>query len=164
MITLIAAMGRNREIGFKNQLLWNIPEDMKHFKEYTMGKVIVMGANTFTSIGSKALPGRKNIVVTRQHLHCLSAIPAPDIGQALSLERCYDEMVIIGGASIYRQTIDLADKLVITHVEAEFTADTYFPVIDSDTWTINSMVESKNDQYNYSFVEYIRNVPKRVDN
>lgn len=157
MITLIAAIGRNREIGYKNQLLWNISEDMQHFRNYTMGKVIVMGANTFTSIGAKPLPGRKNIVITSQSLHCLSAIPASNIKQALSLEHCYDELVVIGGASIYRQTIDIADKLVITHVEAEFTADTFFPEIDMTQWKINSVRSSSNENYNYSFVEYLRN-------
>lgn len=157
MITLIAAISKNGGIGYKNRLLWDIPEDMRHFKEYTMGKVIIMGANTFASIGSRALPGRKNIVVTKQNLHCLSAIAAPDIEQALSVEHCYDELVVIGGASIYQQTIDLADKLVITHVEAEFAADTFFPAIDMTQWKINSIVRSSNEQYNYSFVEYLRN-------
>ena len=157
MITLIAAIGKNGELGYKNRLLWNISEDLRHFKNYTMGKVIVMGANTFSSIGSRALPGRKNIVVTSQNLHCLSAIAAPNIEQALSLEHCYDEIVVIGGASVYQQTIDFADKLVITHVEAEFTADTFFPKIDMMQWKINSSICSSDENYNYSFVEYLKN-------
>jgi len=128
MITLIAAIGRNREIGFENKLLWNILEDMKHFKEYTMGKVVIMGYNTFQSIG-KILPGRKTIVITHRDLGNL-AITAKDIESALSVQNCYPELVIIGGASIYNQTIEHADKLVITHVDAEFTADTFFPEIN----------------------------------
>lgn len=157
MITLIAAIGRSNEIGYQNKLLWNIPEDMKHFKSYTMGKVIVMGANTFASLNRKPLPGRKNIVISRQELHCLTAIGAKSIDEALSIERCYDEIVVIGGASIYEQTIEHADKLVITHVDAEFTADTFFPFIDLTQWKINSTIDGGNETYNYKFVEYIRN-------
>jgi dihydrofolate reductase len=157
MITLIAAIGRNNEIGYGNSLPWKIPEDLKHFKAYTMGKVIVMGANTFASIGCKPLPGRKCVVVTRQNLHCLSAVHAKSIEAAFSIEHCYPEIVVIGGASIYNQTIDLADKLVITHVDGEFKADTFFPAIDSTKWKINSSVDGSNETYNYRFVEYLKN-------
>jgi dihydrofolate reductase len=157
MITLIAAIGRNNEIGFKNRLLWNIPEDMKHFKSYTMGKVVIMGSNTFLSIGSKPLPGRKCIVISSQDLHGCAAIPAKSVDAALSVDYCYPELVIIGGASIYEQTINRADKLVITHVDAEFEADTFFPRIDLTKWKINSTVEGHDANFNYKFVEYIRN-------
>lgn len=157
MLTLIAAIGRNNEIGYKNHLLWNISEDMKHFKSYTMGKVIIMGGNTFTSIGSRSLPGRKNIVITHQDLHCQAAIRAKNIEDALSIEHCYDELVIIGGSSIYNQTIELANKLVITHIDAEFEADTFFPKINLTQWLINNIIEGKNNTYRYKFVEYLRN-------
>lgn len=160
MITLIAAIGRNNEIGYQNKLLWNIPEDMKHFKSYTMGKTLIMGGNTFVSIGSKPLPGRKCIVITRHDLRCLAAVRAKNVDDAFSVEHCYPELVIIGGASIYNQTINRADKLVITHVDAEFTADTFFPQIDSDKWKINSVVNSQDDNYTYRFVEYLRNEVK----
>lgn len=155
MITLIAAIGRNREIGYNNQLLWNIPEDMRHFKSYTMGKVLIMGRKTFMSIGGKPLPGRKCIVVSSQPLNGL-AITAKSVDHALSIDYCYPEIVVIGGASIYEQTIDLAHKLVITHVDAEFTADTYFPEIDQTKWTASSTRESSTDTMNYRFVEYHR--------
>lgn len=157
MITLIAAIGRNNEIGLGNKLLWNIPEDMKHFRSYTMGKVVVMGSNTFASIGFKPLPGRKCVVISKKDLHGCAAIPAKSIEEALSIEHCYDELVIIGGESIYRQTIDIADKLVITHVDAEFEADTFFPAIDLTKWKINSIVEGKDANFNYKFVEYLKN-------
>jgi dihydrofolate reductase len=156
MITLIAAIGRNGELGFDNKMLWNIPEDMKHFKAYTMGKVVVMGRKTFASIGSKVLPGRKCIVISSQDLHG-TAVVAKTVDSALSVDYCYPELVVIGGASVYAQTIDRADKLVITHVDAEFTADTYFPVIDPARWVINSSTEGSNETYKYRFVEYIRN-------
>jgi dihydrofolate reductase len=157
MVTLIAAIGRKNEIGYKNSLLWNIPEDMRHFRSYTMGKVVIMGSNTFLSIGRKELPGRKCVVVSRRDLHGCAAIPAKSIEAALSIEHCYPELVVIGGASIYEQTIDLADKLVITHVDAEFEADTYFPKIDLTKWKINSIVEGHDINFNYKFIEYIRN-------
>lgn len=155
MITLIAAIGRNNEIGYNNQLLWNIPEDMKHFKTYTMGKVVIMGRRTFESIG-KALPGRKTIVVSSRNINN-TAIRATSIESALSVDHCYPELVVIGGEMLYEQTIGLADKLVITHIDAEFSADAFFPKIDLKVWKINKSVESKDDNYNYKFVEYIRN-------
>ncbi len=156
MITLIAAIGRNNEIGLGNKLLWNIPEDMKHFKSYTMGKVVVMGSNTFLSIGMKPLPGRKCVVISHRDLHGCAAIPAKSIDDALSIEHCYNELVIIGGASVYNQTIGIADKLVITHIDSEFTADTYFPMIDPRLWKINSEVVGNDANFDYRFVEYIR--------
>lgn len=155
MITLIAAIGRNREIGYENKLLWNIPEDMTHFKSYTMGKVIIMGTNTFASLGHRALPGRKSIVISTQDLGSMT-IRAKSIDEALSIDHCYPEVVIIGGASIYSQTIDRADKLVITHIDAEFKADKFFPIIDLTKWKINSSIDGSNETYNYKFVEYIR--------
>ena len=154
MITLIAAIGRNNELGFRNKLLCSIPEDMKHFKSYTMSKVVIMGSNTFISIG-RPLPGRKNIVITSKPM--MGVIVAKDINSALSIQHCYDEIVIIGGASIYKQTIDLADKLVVTHIDSDFEADVFFPDIDLTKWKINSTLKGSNKAYNYSFVEYIRN-------
>lgn len=156
MITLIAAIGRNNEIGYQNKLLWNIPEDMKHFKSYTMGKVVVMGRKTFESIGNKSLPGRKCIVISTQDLHGL-AVRAKTIQEALSVDHCYPELVVIGGASVYNQAMEFAKKLVITHVDAEFKADTYFPNIDPAVWMINSSIEGSNETYKYRFVEYVRN-------
>jgi len=148
-------MGRNNEIGLANKLLWNIPEDMKHFKSYTMGKVVIMGSNTLASIG-KTLPGRKCIVLTSNGGGGL-AIPAHSIEDILSIEHCYPELVIIGGGSVYKQTIDLADKLVITHVDAESEANVFFPKIDLTKWKINSTIDGSNETYKYRFVEYIRN-------
>ncbi len=156
MITLIAAIGRNYELGYDNKLLWNIPEDMKHFKSYTMGKVVIMGRKTFSSIGNKSLPGRKCIVISTQDLHGL-AIRAKSMQEALSVDYCYPELVVIGGASVYNQAISYANKLVITHIDADFKADTFFPNIDPACWMINNTIEESNETYNYRFVEYIRN-------
>jgi dihydrofolate reductase len=153
MITLIAAIGKNNELGLNNKLLCSIPEDMLHFKTYTMGKVIIMGHKTFSSIGCKSLPGRKSIVISTKDLNG-SAIRAKDIDSALSIDHCYPEIVVIGGASVYNQTIDRADKLVITHIDSEFDADVFFPVIDLSKWAISSETYANNGQYGYTFVEY----------
>lgn len=155
MITLIAAIGRNNELGYQNKLLCHIPDDLKHFKSYTMGKIVIMGSNTFSSIG-KVLPGRKCIVVSSQDIGTI-VIHAKTIEDALSIEHCYSELVVIGGASLYNQTIDRADKLVITHIDAEFKADVFFPKIDMLRWKINSVLDKNTDTYNYRIVEYIRN-------
>lgn len=160
MITLIAAIGKNNEIGINNTLPWNIPEDLKHFKEYTMGKVVIMGRKTFQSIG-KPLPGRKCIVISSSSLNN-SVITTKSIDEALSIDYCYPEIVIIGGESIYRQTINKANKLVITHVDSTFEADSYFPSIDKHIWQINSSTNSANGVYNYSFVEYVKNESVRT--
>lgn len=154
MITLIAAIGKNNEIGYKNQLLWNIPEDMKHFKNYTLGKVVIMGRKTFESIG-KPLPGRKNIVITTKDIGNV-AIKASSVEEAVSIDYCYPELVVIGGESVYKQSMQYATKLIITHVDAEFTADTYFPEINLQNWIINSTINGKDDNYKYRFVEYIK--------
>lgn len=153
MITLIAAMGRNREIGFENKLLWSISEDMKHFKEYTTGKVVVMGRKTFDSIG-RALPGRKNVIVTTKGIPNMLCVPSIDA--ALSIEHCYPEIVVIGGETMYRQIMPLAHKLVITHIDADFKADTFFPKICKTDWVQSDNIESNNETYNYRFATYSR--------
>lgn len=159
MITLIAAIGLNNELGNKNGMPWeNIPEDLRHFKSYTMGKMLIMGYNTYVAIG-KPLPGRRSIVVTHHQLAMSEdlVIPAHSVEEALSLKEHYSELVVIGGGKIYEQTIGLADKLIITHIDANFEADVFFPEIDLSIWKINSMIESCDKNYDYKFIEYIRN-------
>lgn len=155
MITLIAAVGRRREIGLDNKLLWNIPEDMKHFKEYTTGKVVVMGRKTFDSIG-RTLPGRKNVIMTNSVIPNILCVKS--IKEIQSIEHCYPEIVVIGGESVYNQTIKIADKLVITEIDQEFDADTYFP--DYSNWKELSSRKSNDNTYSYSFKEYGRFVDK----
>ena len=158
MITLIAAIGKNNEIGFKNKMPWRLPEDMRHFVSYTMGKMLVMGYNTYESIG-KPLPGRRSIVITHRELPMSEdlVIPARSIEEALSLEQHYPELVIIGGASVYNQVINIANKLVITHIDAEFKADTFFPTIDPQIWKVEDVVDSCNKNYDFRFTTYTRN-------
>ena len=156
MITIIAAIGKNNELGMDNKLLWSIPEDMKHFRSYTQGKKILMGRKTFESIG-KPLPDRKSIVVSSNNILVQGIIVEKTVDEALQYHNDYGELVIIGGGTIYHQTIDRVDKLVITHVDIECRADTYFPIIDKSVWKVNNSVDGTNNQYNYKIVEYIRN-------
>lgn len=156
MITLIAAIGRNREIGLNNQLLCKIPSDLKHFKAYTTGKPIIMGRNTFSSLGNNPLPGRRNIVVSSRPVALSNIIHAYSLEEALSIEESYDELVVIGGASIYDQTISLADKLVITHIDSEFIADSFFPEINPLMWDMSVIDYNVDNGYSYSICEYRR--------
>lgn len=126
MLSIVVAVGKNLEIGKDNKLLWNIPEDLKHFKNLTTGKTIIMGKNTYHSIG-RPLPNRKNIVLTDDD----SLDNVEGIVVYKDIKKCVDEnsdAFVIGGASIYAQMIKYCDELHVSHVDMEFLdADTYFP-------------------------------------
>lgn len=145
-IILIAAISQNYVIGNNGQIPWRISEDMKRFKELTTGKTVVMGRKTYESIG-RALPKRKNIVVTKIELQQEGIIVAHSIDDAL--EQCSGETYIIGGQQIYEQTIERANKLEITHVYKTVEGDAYFPRI-SELWQETARVNKEG----YSFVTY----------
>ena len=128
-INIIACVDANNAIGYKNQLLFHIPEDMKRFRTLTTGHTILMGRKTFESLPHGALPNRKNIVVSHQNIQLENCEVFPSIKQAL--DACQDDVVfVIGGSSIYEQTLQLADKIYLTQVEsASAYADTFFLVI-----------------------------------
>lgn len=131
MITLIAAIDENRLIGKDNTLPWHIPADFKHFKETTLGHPIVMGRKTYDSLPRRPLPGRSNLVVSRS--------PSPDgVPTFATIQEAIDqglrespEVFVIGGQSIYEQTISIADRLLITHVDGIHEGNYWFPVIDA---------------------------------
>lgn len=126
-ISLIAAVANDRGIGKNNKLLFDIPEDLKYFQDKTRDHAVIMGYNTYKSIG-KALPNRKNIVLSRQLLKLMDAITVKSIDEALKKVEDEEEVFIIGGASIYEQFLPLADKLYLTLVDAtDPEADTFFP-------------------------------------
>ncbi|MCP4188134.1 MAG: dihydrofolate reductase [Gammaproteobacteria bacterium] len=159
LISLICAMDSNRLIGNNNQLPWHLPADLKLFKKTTLGKPVVMGRKTYESIG-KALPGRQNIVVTsRQNWSAADCDVANSIDQALDLAMNSEEVMLIGGASLYRQTIDVADILYLTIINHNFSGDTWFPEIDLKHWQVASQelfeVDHEN-QYSFSFIKYLR--------
>lgn len=158
MIALIAAKARNNVIGSKNDLPWYLPGDLKHFRDITTGHTIVMGRTTFESIVAtlnKPLPNRKNVVITRDQAF---SYPGVDVIHDIESVKDLGDVFVIGGAEIYKQTIDMADTLYVTDVHADINGDAYFPDID-DTWHEVSRephhADEKN-QYDYDFVIYKR--------
>lgn len=160
MITIVVAMGKNREIGVDNQLLWHLPKDLKHFKELTSGHPIIMGRKTYESIG-KPLPNRTNIVISGKNDWFEEGILiVGSIKEALKFAKKIDENVfVIGGGTIYEQTIDLADQLEITLVDATLEADTYFPKIDEKIWQKTQETYHEKDeknQYDFCFQTFTK--------
>ncbi len=130
-ISLIAAMDENRLIGAHNSLPWRLPADMQWFRRQTMGKVILMGRNTFASIG-KPLPGRQNIVLSRNHELCLEGCSI--IHSLDDLREIAGEVMIIGGAEVYELALPLADRLYLTTIAASFDGDAWFPEYSEHEW------------------------------
>lgn len=157
-ISLIAAIDKNRGLGCGNQLLCHLPTDLAYFKKNTVNKSIVMGHTTFLSIG-KPLPKRKNIVLSRiPELSIDGAYVAGSITEAIALADS-EEVMIVGGATIYEQTIGMADKLYVTQISEAFTADAFFPMIDESIWQCTSVDKhSANDKdlYDFEFLIYQR--------
>lgn len=158
IISLIAAMDKNRLIGRKNGLPWHLPADFQHFKRVTLGKPVIMGRKTYESIG-KALPGRLNIVISRSGFTAEDAMMVPDIDAALAAAGDVDEVMVIGGASFYQQMIDLADRMYLTHVDADCDGDAWFPEFNLDDWDILSREKYSADEknnYDFEIVTYQR--------
>ncbi len=134
LISLIVAMAQNGVIGRSNALPWRLPEDLKHFKAYTLGKPILMGRKTFESIG-RPLPGRDNLVLTRDpRWHAEGVTAVHSVEEALERTRDSEELVAIGGAEIYRLLLPLAHRIYLTHVHADVPGDTFFPAFDPAQW------------------------------
>ena len=159
-VTMIAAIGKNNELGKNNDLIWRFKEDLNFFKEQTMGKPMAMGYKTFYSLrGGKPLPGRKHIVLTSRNLE-----ENPQIKIVRSLEELIDyikeyrnEVMIIGGASIYKAMIDYADKLVLTEIDAEDKeADAYFPEFNKDEWISEELSSHEENNIKYKHLVYTR--------
>lgn len=137
-VTIIVAIGNNREIGLDNKLLWHIPDDLKRFRKITMGHHVVMGRRTFESIG-KPLPGRKNIVLTRREdFNVPDMIKSSGLKEALAMAKAdsENEVFIIGGESVYRKALELADRLYLTKVDYSGSADRFFPEYQQFDWKI----------------------------
>lgn len=151
-INIIAAIGKNNELGKNNDLIWKFKEDMKFFKETTIGHPVVMGRKTFESL-PKVLPGRKNIVITRSEILNNEIEIYKSIRDFLIKYKEYeDDIFIIGGASIYKEFIDIANKLYLTEIDAECRdADVYFPLFNKENWNqeIISQKEENNIKFNH---------------
>lgn len=133
MISLIVGHDKNHLIGSNNALPWHIKEDLQHFKNYTLNKTVVMGYNTFLSIG-KPLPNRTNIVVCNdKDVEIAGVIVEKDLFEVLKkYGKLQEELVVIGGATIYKLSLPYCDKLVISKIKGEYTGDTYFPEYEND--------------------------------
>ncbi|KUM02126.1 dihydrofolate reductase [Chromobacterium subtsugae] len=156
-LTLVAAMASNRTIGVDNQLPWHLPEDLRHFKAATLGKPVIMGRKTWDSIG-KPLPGRRNIVVTRQaDWRADGAEAAHSLEEALALAGAVEEVCLIGGAELYRQAIAVADRLCLTEIADAYDGDAHFPEFSAADWRQASREEAVSaGGLAYAFVDYLR--------
>ena len=156
-ITIIAAIGKNNELGYKNDLIWHLPNDLKFFKEKTTGKTIVMGYNTFLSL-PRLLPNRKHIVLSEIKIDNEEVTTIDNLEDLIKLIRTIDEEVfIIGGASVYAQFAKIADKMYLTEVDNEFDlADVYFPEINKEEWNITEIGSNEDNNIKYKHMEYRR--------
>lgn len=152
MITIIAAAGEHNELGKDNDLVWHLPDDFKRFKQLTTGHHIIMGRKTFESF-PKPLPNRVHIVITRnKNYQKEGIIVVTSIEEALEKAREDLQPFIIGGGEIYKQSLPFAQKIELTRVHGTFEADTFFPEVDKDDWTlINHEFHEKDDKHHYSF-------------
>ncbi len=161
LISLVVAAATNNAIGKEGTMPWHLPNDMKHFKNVTWGMPVIMGRKTFESLG-KSLPGRKNIVITRQEgWKAENVVVVKSLEDALFVAGQTDalEVMVIGGGEIYKAYFDKAKRIYLTRVEANPEADTFFPVIDSKHWQLVSQRNHEADEknaYNYSFQTWER--------
>ncbi len=156
MIKLIVAISKNRVIGDSNKLIWNLPADLKRFKEITTGHSIVMGRKTYESIG-RPLPNRRNIIITRDNTYQVEGCEIVNsIEESLLLTN--SDCFIIGGGEIYKQSLYLVDKIYMTLVDEDFEGDTTFPELDKSWYVSNQEYFSKDEKnpHNYSFIIYER--------
>ena len=160
MISIIVAVSEDWGIGKDNELLWHISEDLKRFKRLTSGNAVIMGKKTWESLPKKPLPNRKNIVLTdNPHETIENAITAYSLEDSLAKCTPEEEIFIIGGGSIYRQFMPLADRLFITHVHRKALADIYFPEIDKKIWEVSEeeeFVTGENESIPYTYTVYQR--------
>ncbi len=157
ILTLVAAMAANRTIGINNTLPWHLPEDLKHFKASTLGKPVLMGRKTFDSIG-RPLPGRRNIVITRQLDWRADGVEvAHSLEEALQLAEGVEEVCLIGGADLYRQAISFADRLKLTEIADAYEGDAHFPEVASALWREQARENHVSEKgLAYAFVDYVR--------
>ena len=152
MVSIIVAIAQNGTIGDKNSLLWHIKEDMRFFRTTTSGHPVIMGRKTFESLGSKPLPKRTNIVITRADREFEGALTAHSLEEAIRMAGADEEIFIMGGAQIYAQSLDIADRMYITRVERDYEGDTSFPEIDFAQWKLVDVVRhERGEEYESPF-------------
>ena len=161
MISLLVAAAENNAIGKDNKLLWHLPKDLRFFKNTTWGMVVIMGRKTYEAV-DKPLPGRVNIVITTQpdwqRENVLSAKNLADALQQAAATNC-KEIFIIGGGEIYKQSMEIADKIYMTRVHATLAGDTFFPAIDEAKWNLKENIDFEADEkhaYAFSFQQWLK--------
>ena len=159
MISIIAAVAKNRAIGFQNKLIYWLPNDLKRFKALTTGHTIIMGRNTFLSLPKGALPNRRNIVLSRSTKEFPGCDVYPSLEEALQHCAPNEDIYIIGGASVYQQALPIANRLCLTEIDdTPKEADTFFPEY-KDEWKEEAREDHDIDErhdHRYAFVDYIR--------
>lgn len=152
MVSIIVAIAQNGTIGDKNSLLWHIKEDMRFFRTTTSGHPVIMGRKTFESLGSKPLPKRTNIVITRADREFEGALTAHSLEEAIRMAGEDAEIFVMGGAQIYREALLVADRMYITHVERDYEGDTSFPEVDYSQWKLVDVVRhERGEEYESPF-------------
>ena len=154
-ITMIAAVGKNLELGKDNHLLWRLPEDLKFFKEQTMGKPMIMGKKTLDSL-PRLLPGRLHLVLTHQQLEETEQVKVfNDIDSLIEFIKTLDqEVMVIGGAQVYKQMLELSDKMILTEIDAETEADAYFPEFNTEEWEQEVLCSHEENGIKYKHLVY----------
>ena len=158
-LIIIAAIDQKNGLGYKNHLLCHLHDDLKNFKKVTSGHTVVMGRKTWESLSMKPLPNRKNIVLTRQS-NATFGVNIASMSMSEMLESCENDVkvFIIGGAEVYKQFIDIADRLIITHIHHSFISDVFFPEINDGKWIKITEIEHPVDErhaYAFTISEYI---------
>lgn len=158
MVNIIAAVARNRAIGFQNKLIYWLPNDLKRFKALTTGHTIIMGRNTFLSLPKGALPNRRNVVLSRTQTDFPGCDTYSSLEEALNNCTPNEDIYIIGGAAVYQQALAIADRLCLTEIDdIPEQADAFFP--DYSEWKEAWREEHKKDEkheHNFAFVDYVR--------
>ncbi|MDO6637170.1 type 3 dihydrofolate reductase [Pseudoalteromonas carrageenovora] len=162
IISMIAAMANNRVIGLDNKMPWHLPADLQHFKRVTTGKPVIMGRKTFESIG-RPLPGRRNIIITRNNEYSAPGIETVTTPEAaLKLVSNVEEVMIIGGGNIYQQFLEKADRLYLTFIDLDVKGDTQFPDYNKiANWHIEEEVKNLPDEKNKSSYKFVTLYKKR---
>jgi dihydrofolate reductase len=159
MIILIAAAAENNALGKDNELLWHLPEDFKRFKQTTSGHYIIMGRKTFESF-PKPLPNRTHVIITRQKNYLAEGcIVVNSLEDAISISPKNEDVFIIGGAEIYSQSIETADKIELTRVHCEFEADAFFPKFNASEWNLvfsEKHTKDEKHKFDYTFETYLK--------
>lgn len=165
MLSIVVAAGENNEIGKDGRMPWHLPADLKHFKSLTLGKPVIMGRRTYEAVG-RPLPERRNIVVTRnREFHAPGCELAASFTDALVIAVGALEIMVIGGAEIYREALPRAQRIYLTRVHARFEADTFFPLIDLGDWREAAREDHAADERNpfkYSFVILEQRLPANL--